>query len=76
MTHSSALQLKIHPAYFWSSYFVYAVLVQMVRVDYGKRNFISVNLELSDEDGQALGKFQMYVVSSVSRQDVAVLQQA
>ena len=29
MTHSSALQLKIHPAYFWSSYFVYAVLDKM-----------------------------------------------
>jgi len=26
MPHSSALQMKIHPAYFWSSYFVYDVL--------------------------------------------------
>ena len=26
MTHSSALQLKIHPAYFLTSYFMYAVL--------------------------------------------------
>ena len=26
MPHSFALQLKIHPAYFWSSYFVYDVL--------------------------------------------------
>ena len=28
MPHSSALQLKIHPAYFWSSYFVYDVLAR------------------------------------------------
>ena len=34
MPHSSALQLKIHPAYFWSSYFVYDVLDWLIDMLY------------------------------------------
>ena len=32
--HASALQLKIHPAYFWSSYFVYDVLDWLIDMLY------------------------------------------